>query len=263
MSKWDEFLAQGWLAFAYDAELADWAQHARQAGIKAVADPANAEWHQCEGTWFVGVDALMNDPVGKVAGSRALGGNAVEFINTHIGPLPPLHRAQLSVINPGYPRPRSGESDAAFRYRRRRDAAHIDGVLATGPTRRRKIREPHSFILGVPLTKASVDAAPLVIWQGSHHIMRNAFKNALADHAPAAWSDIDVTDVYTTARRIVFETCPRITLPVQPGEATFLHRLTLHGVAPWADTATADKEGRMIAYFRPEMTSVTDWLNAP
>lgn len=263
MSKWDEFLAQGWLTFAYDAELADWAVHARQAGIKAVADPANADWHQCEGTWFIGVDALMNDPAGKVAGSRPLGGNAVEFIKTHIGPLPPLHRAQLSVIKPGYPRPRSGETDAAFRYRQRRDAAHIDGVLATGPRRRRNIREPHSFILGVPLTKASADAAPLVVWQGSHRIMCDAFKTALADHAPATWSDIDITDVYTTARRIVFETCPRIALPAQPGEATLLHRLTLHGVTPWADIAKADEEGRMIAYFRPEMTSVIDWLNAP
>ncbi len=263
MSKWDEFLAQGWLSFAYDADLAEWAIHAFRAGQKAMTDPNNAHWHQCEGTWFVGVDALNNDSVGRVDGSQPLAGNAIQFIETHIGPLPPLHRAQLSVIKPGYPRPRSGESDAAFGYRQHRDAAHIDGLLATGSNRRRKIREPHSFVLGLPLNKASADAAPLVVWQGSHHIIRAAFTAALADRDPVTWPEVDITDAYTSARRTVFETCPRITLPTQPGEATLLHRLTLHGVAPWSSTATADKDGRMIAYFRPEMTSITDWLNAP
>jgi hypothetical protein len=263
MSKWDEFQAQGWLTFAYDAELAGWTKHAVKAAQKAVADPANAHWHQCEGTWFVGVDALNNDPVGRVEGSRPLGGTAVGFIKTHFGPLPPLHRAQLSVIKPGYPRPRAGESDTAFGYRKNRDAAHVDGLLATGPTRRRKIREPHSFILGLPLTKVSDDAAPLVVWQGSHHVMRAAFQSALADHAPATWSEVDVTEVYQSARRVVFETCRRVTLPVQPGQATLLHRLALHGVAPWSCGASAGKDGRMIAYFRPEMTAVKDWLDAP
>ncbi|MFT4961387.1 MAG: hypothetical protein ACI92Z_002477 [Paracoccaceae bacterium] len=263
MSKWDEFLAQGWTSFAYSVELAKWATHARRAAQKAIADPANAHWHQCEGTWFVGVEALANDPVGQVAGSKSLCGPAIAFIKTYIGALPPLHRAQLSVISPGYPRPRAGESDAAFGYRQRRDAAHIDGLLATGPDRRRKIREPHSFILGVPLTNASADAAPLVVWQGSHHIMRAAFTKALADHDPATWPDVDITEAYITARRMIFETCPRVTLPAQPGEATLLHRLSLHGVAPWSDTATADKDGRMIAYYRPQMKNVTDWLARP
>lgn len=263
MPKWDEFQAQGWLGFAYDADLAKWARHALLAGQKAVTDPANAHWHQCEGTWFVGVDALANDAVGRVAGSQPLDGPAIDFIRTHIGAMPALHRAQLSVISPGYPRPRTGESDVAFGYRQRRDAAHVDGLLATGPDRRRKIREPHSFILGLPLTKTSVDAAPLVVWQGSHHIMRKAFTKALADHDPATWPDVDITDAYTSARRTVFETCPRLTLPARPGEATLLHRLTLHGVAPWADSATADKDGRMIAYFRPQMANITDWLTAP
>lgn len=263
MSKWDEFLEQGWLVFAHDAELAEWTTHALRAAQTAIAAPTNAHWHQCEGTWFVGVDALNNDPVGRIDGSQPLGGTAVQFIKTHIGPMSPLHRAQLSVIKPGYPRPRSGESDAAFGYRQHRDAAHVDGLLATGPNRRRKIREPHSFVLGLPLTKAGADAAPLVVWQGSHHIMRAAFKKAFADHAPATWPDIDITDVYTTARRTVFETCPRITLPAQPGESTLLHRLTLHGVAPWCSSATADKDGRIIAYFRPEMMTISDWLNAP
>ncbi|MBE0554438.1 MAG: hypothetical protein IH625_12180, partial [Rhodobacteraceae bacterium] len=45
--------------------------------------------------------------------------------------------------------------------------------------------------------------------------------------------------------------------------ATLMHRLCLHGVAPWADGAIAAPEGRVIAYFRPELASVADWLTAP
>jgi len=50
---------------------------------------------------------------------------------------------------------------------------------------------------------------------------------------------------------------------VRPGEATLLHRLTLHGVAPWAAGVTAPPEGRIIAYFRPLMGTVQDWLLNP
>ena len=262
MPKWDEFLEQGWLRFAYDADIADWARHARKAAQKAVVDPANAHWHQCENTWFVGVDALDNDAVGRIAGSRALKGPVIGFIETHIGQQP-FHRAQISVIKPGYPRPRDGESDSNFAYRQRRDAAHVDGLKAEGPVRRRKICEPHSYIVGLPLTTASADAAPLVVWQGSHHIIRRAFCEALTDRDPETWAQIDITDAYTSARRTIFETCKRIALPVQPGEATLIHRLTLHGVAPWGTSATSGPDGRMIAYFRPQQHSVSDWLSAP
>ena len=46
--------------------------------------------------------------------------------------LKPYHKAQLSVIFPGYPKPRIGDSEAAFEYRRKRDAAHVDGLLPIG-----------------------------------------------------------------------------------------------------------------------------------
>jgi hypothetical protein len=42
-----------------------------------------------------------------------------------------------------------------------------------------------------------------------------------------------------------------------------IHRLALHGVAPWAEGAEAGPEGRMIAYFRPEFEGLgDDWLTA-
>lgn len=259
----DAFFTKGWARFPSDPEVLDWIEHARPAAIRAVHDPDMAHWHQCQGTWFVGVDALDNDDTGAIAASGPLAGAAIRFITDHLGPVPPLHRAQISVTYPGYPRPRQGESDSAFAYRRNRDAAHVDGVLAVGPDRRRMVQEPNAFVLGLPLTQASADAAPLVVWDGSHHIMKQAFTQALAPHDPADWSNIDVTDAYQAARRKVFETCPRIVVPAAPGAATLLHRFTLHGVASWADTATADPQGRMIAYFRPEMPGgVQAWITA-
>jgi hypothetical protein len=58
----------------------------------------------------------------------------------------------------------------------------------------------------------------------------------------------------------VFATCERIELPLQPGEACVLHRHLLHGVAPWGGNAPAGEDGRMIAYFRPEFSTPSDWL---
>lgn len=259
-----DFDRDGWTLFGADPAVAQWAACALGPARLAVADPALAHWHTCQGTWFVGVDALANAPDGSVNGSGngsgPLTGRAVAALRARMGPLPPLHRAQISVMYPGYPKPRAGESAAAFRYRRNRDAAHVDGVLAEGPDRRRFVREPHAFILGLPLTHADPDAAPLVVWSGSHRIMARAFQAAFAGHPPADWADLDVTDIYQSARREVFETCTRVPVPARPGEALLLHRLTLHGVAPWAETARAGPDGRMIAYFRPELTGgIADW----
>lgn len=254
----------GFARVSYDPVLARWAEAVLPHARAAVADPDNAHWHVCEGTWFVGVDALANGPDGAVGASGPLAGRAVDRLRDLHGPLPDLHPAQVSVIHPGYPRPRAGESDAAFGYRARRDAAHVDGVLAEGPERRRFVREPHAFILGLPLTEADAEAAPLVVWAGSHEIMRAAFREAFADVPPERWGEIDVTDIYGTARRRVFETCPRVPLPARPGEAVLVHRLALHGVAPWASGAGAGPDGRMIAYFRPLIAGgVSAWLAAP
>jgi hypothetical protein len=261
-----DFLVRGWVHFGVDPAVKEWAKQARRAGRAALADPALAHWYACQGTWFVGVDALDNDAQGRVAGSGPLGGAAIDFIKAHIGPLPALHKAQLSVVWPGYPRPRDGEDAAGFAYRCKRDAAHLDGIKPVGPARRRMIEDPHAFVLGLPLNPTSPGAAPLVVWEGSHRIMRRALKHALADHDPADWARVDVTEAYTGARREVFESCDRVEVQGQPGEAYLLHRLTLHGVAPWQAgdkaRARAGHEGRMIAYFRPPFRDgINRWLD--
>ena len=253
------FAVRGWQRWRCDRTMVDWVRAARLIGIEAAEDPAlRAQWLQCGGTWFVGVDVLPNGPDGSLGGVPLKGA-----VIDALAPLPALHRAQLSITYPGYPRPREGESEAAFRYRQRRDAAHVDGVTADGPEKRRRITEPHAFILGLPLTQCDAAASPLVVWEGSHEVMRAAFREALASHDPAEWSSVDVTEAYQAARRTVFETCERVPLCARPGEALLLHRLVLHGVAPWAEGAKAPAEGRMIAYFRPRMTGgVSAWLDA-
>ena len=255
---------RGWLRFAHDAGLTKWAAQARRVARTAVTDPSLAHWHVCEGTWFVGVDALGSDAQGRVAGSGPLTGPAVDYLRAAPGGVPDLDRGQISVVYPGYPRPRTGESEAAFGYRLRRDAAHVDGLKPVGPARRRMLQERHQFLLGLPLTETGPGAAPLVVWDGSPEIMRAAFRAALADHDPDTWDTVDLTDPYVTARRLVFDTCERIPLHVRPGEAYLLHRMALHGVAPWAEGATAPPDGRAIAYFRPPMPGpVADWLAEP
>src|SRR5690606_13080990 len=127
-------------------------------------------------------------------------------------------RAQISVFFPGYPQPSAGESEAAFRFRRDRDAAHVDGVKRA-EYRRRRLGEPHGFILGLPLTEAPADAAPLVVWQGSQEIIRRALRNRLRRLPAERWMDEDVTEAYSEARQECFDTCRRVTIHARPGEA--------------------------------------------
>ncbi|WP_101068237.1 hypothetical protein [Roseovarius salinarum] len=260
----EAFVGQGWARFPFERAVADWAAAARAAALPRIADPeARARWLACEGTWFVGVDALPNGPDGAVEGAGPPGGAALCAARALYGALP-LHPAQVSVVYPGYPRPRAGEGEAAFRYRLRRDAAHVDGLKPVGPDRRRNLEEQHAYILGLPLTACDAGASPMVVWEGSHEIMRAAFRRALGGLPEAQWAGADLTEIYKAARREVFETCRRVPIPAQPGEAYLVHRLALHGVAPWDEGAQASQEGRMIAYFRPELPPGTrGWLELP
>lgn len=253
----DALSARGWVRIPAHSDTLAWARAAHRTGLEVTQDPEmQRQWLHCEGTWFVGVDALPNAPDGSL-GAVPLKGPAIDLLR----PLPPLHRAQLSVTYPGYPRPRAGEGAGAFRYRLNRDAAHVDGIIAEGPDRRRFVREPHAFILGLPLTAADSGASPLVVWEGSPEVMRAALLTALDGHPAERWADVDVTEAYQAARREVFARCPRVVVTAQPGEAILLHRLALHGVAPWQPGAVAPPEGRMIAYFRPpHERGVAAWL---
>lgn len=246
-----EVATRGWQRLGPHPAIAAWAEAARRAALDHLA--TTTETWRCGGTWFVGVDALPNTPDGAIAG-QSFPWDALPLTPE------PLHRAQLSIIRPGYPQPSAEETPAAFAFRRDRDAAHLDGLLPIGPEKRRMVKEPHAWILGLPLNDAP--ASPLTVWEGSHEILRTALLHALAPYAPETWGDVDISEAYQQARREVFATCRRIELPARPGEATLLHRLTLHGVVAWKPQDEAPPEGRMIAYFRPLLPSVHHWLTA-
>lgn len=243
----------GWALIGPDPAIAAWAKAAHTSAQQMLAI-RDEDW-RCGGTWLVGVDALPNGPSGDVPGA-VFPWSALPLAKE------PLHRAQISVIKPGYPQPSPTETDAAFKYRQNRDAAHLDGLILQ-PGGARMMQEPHHWILGIPLNVCDATASPLVVWEGSHHILRASLARALANLPPADWGMVDLNPAYQAARREVFATCNRRVLSVLPGQATLMHRLTLHGVAPWATGANAPPEGRIIAYFRPQMASVSDWLRRP
>ena len=248
----DGFQDRGFVIFPPEPAVLDWVSHALLDAQRALTDPGMDHWYQCERTWFIGLDALDSDPLGRVGGSNPLSGRGVDFAEQYCGGWPELHPAQLSGVFPGYPQPREGETESAFRYRLKRDAAHVDGVIGEGTPKRRFVQEPHSFILGVQLTQADEAAAPLVVWEGSHRVMLSALRCAF-DGASGDMSRVDVTEIYQKARREVFDSCKRATVFGAPGSVYVLHRAVLHGVAPWEQGARADPLGRLIAYFRPPM----------
>lgn len=238
----------GFAVFDADPRVLAWAKAAYDAALTATSDPAmRRAWLRHGETWFVGVDALPNAPDGSVGGVPLAGPweDAVE-------PPAAWHAAQVSVVYEGYPKRDAGESEAAHWFRVTRCAAHVDGLhLENG---RRIMREPHAFILGLPLNES--DACPLVVWRGSHRVMRAG----LADAMGAGTLGADVTDAYKTARAQVFEDCEQVEVQMQPGQAVLVHRHAVHGVAPWRDGMRMLPEGRMVAYFRPECADPNDWL---
>lgn len=259
-----DYLTRGWVKFGPDPKLLTWVNATRETALQTTQDPTHiANWLRHDKTWFAGVNALPNDGLGRVPGGVPLAGGGVNFLQD-MGLWKPLDRAQVSVMYPGYPGFDGTESEAAFRYRKNRDAAHVDGLLPEGPDRRRYLREPHSFVLGIPMVETSGQASPMVVWDKSHEIMRAAFRGVLENVPQQDWANCDLTDAYHAARKRCFETCERIEIPAQPGESYILHRLCLHGIAPWGADAKAPVEGRVIAYFRPDsLGGLHDWLYAP
>lgn len=261
MTSTEQFFQRGWQVFSPEDELLDWVEQAREPAHATAQNPEFAAWHRCAGTWFVGVNALPNDPMGRLGGGPELSGRAMKFVREALQFADrPLDRAQVSIIYPGYPQPQDGESAVAFDYRLNRDAAHVDGLHPVGATRARHQQEFQAFLLGIPITDASPNAAPLVVWEGSHHVLAAMYRAAFSGLDPADWSALDLTKVYHAARKRVFETCARKVVHVAPGGAYVIHRFALHGVAPFADGAVADPKGRAILYFRPE-TERQLWLD--
>lgn len=253
----------GWAKLPYDPALADWVNHARPKAIEAAHDPKHHPmWLRAQGTWFVGVDALGNDATGAVAGSPPLDGPILDAARYAIGQDDfDWGHGQVSICYAGYPKQDRIESDSGFRYRLKRASAHLDGLKPVGDARRRKMEEFHGFILGIPLNETPAKAAPFVIWEGSHLILRDMLAKAYAGIAPENWEEVDITEAYQETRAEIFKTCKRVELHVKPGEAYIAHRFALHGMDQWPETLEGPDEGRMIVYFRPYwQRDMTEWL---
>jgi hypothetical protein len=266
------FFERGWCRFAHDPLLSGWVGAALEAARASRLDAAYAKWLRYQQTWFAGVNALPSDTRGSVGGSVGgsigdsgpLQGKAVDFIADVLGLRDfTWDAAQVSICYPGYPKPMPGESPGRTRFRRERDAAHVDGLLPEGPERHRHLREHHGFILGIPMVEFDEGASPFVVWEGSHEIIRDLFSTRFAGIAPAQWGEEDITAVYQAAREQVFASCDRVEIHARPGEAYLAHRLVLHGMAPWRNGARAGPDGRMICYFRPDPFGPYEWLHHP
>ncbi len=264
MDKREQFFSRGWCSFESDPDILRWVDFALPAARATLDDPAQEQWTRYQGTWFAGVNALPNDASGRLPAGPPLAGHVVDFIVSELDlPVFDWDRAQVSICYPGYPRPMDGETVGQHNFRKTRDAAHVDGLRGSGQPKRRFLEEGHAFVLGIPMVEASSDASPFVIWEGSHEIMRRAFVSVLGGIAAADWRKVDLTDVYQQARKHCFDQCSRVTVHARPGETYLAHRLSLHGVAPWGQAATAGPDGRMICYFRPDLTGPGAWLALP
>lgn len=246
----DAYRTRGWTGFAPESCVEEWALAVAPVAEDLSVDPAHKHRWRCGGTWFTGTNTLPNDENGALPKREVppLTGEAVEFARALYGDFA-FDKAQLSIVTSGYPAKGEEESEAALRYRVKRCAAHVDGPELIMPGRRRKICETHGFVLGLPLSNATVDHAPFVVWEGSHEVMRAAFRGALDGHDPDVWRALDITDAYVAARMTVFETCRTVELAPGLGAAYVIHPLALHGVAPWRG---GPGPSRAVAYFRPD-----------
>jgi len=258
------FLKNGWCRFSFSADLASWVEHSLRAARETVVAPEFQEWVRCGGTWFAGVNALANDRNGAVENGPPLQGPPIDFIGQELGFWGmEWDRGQVSVCYPDYPLPMPRESEAAFRFRVNRAAAHVDGVLPEGPERRRHLRQYHAFILGIPMVEVSSGASPFTIWEGSHELVRRTLTERFGNLPWQVWNEEDITEAYQAMRRKIFGECNRIEITSDPGEAYLVHRLALHGIAPWRNNAKVGEDGRMICYFRPELDNGDAWLSSP
>lgn len=244
-----DFRTDGLCVFDADQRVERWALAAAETARKLTQTPQlRQKWLRHRETWFVGVDVLPNAGDGSISGAPLAGP-----WQACTGCVPLWHSAQVSVVYPSYPKQDPGESDANHRFRKKRCAAHVDGILLENG--RRFLREPHRFILGIPLGDSA--ASPLVIWPKSHVMMRDALRARIGSAEPTS---VDLTDAYKAARAQVFAQIEPVEVQAKIGQSIVLHRHLLHGVAPWKDTDTAPPEGRMVAYFRPQYQDARDWL---
>ncbi len=258
---WRSFDRFGWAVVEKDNLLLEWISEAKKVTKDRISSRNfDREQMRCGGTWFVGMNFLNNDYSGSL-NKVTFDGKAVSSILDRYGIFfEHWDKAQVSICYDGYPKPGKSETEASFLYRIKKFGAHVDGILPLGETRRRYAREYHNFIFGIPLVNFNKFAAPVVVWEGSHKIMRRFLSQKLLKNSSKFWKDQDITHLYHEARREVFLHCRKKIIVVPIGGSYILHRLSLHGIMPWGKNGHAEGSNRMIAYFRPLLKEAKFWL---
>jgi hypothetical protein len=132
----------------------------------------------------------------------------------------------------GTPQPMVEETPNAFKYRKNRFNAYVDGVLPVGKAKRQYVREYHTFILGIPLVDYNEFAAPVVVWKGSYNIMQDYLSKQLIQLKDGLLKNEDITDVYHEARQEIFAKCKPKNVTALVGGFYLIHRHALHSVMP-------------------------------
>lgn len=255
-----DFEREGAIVFPPEESISNWLETAAPVVEKILSNLASDDpWLRHGKTWYAGVNVLPNDKAGRVANGIELDGAGIRWLSKHFQ-FSGFDRGQVSVIYPGYPKQDAKESDAAHRFRIRRMAAHVDGLIPSGPQKRRFIEEPHAFVLGIPMGDYDEAASPMVYWPGSHHLFREKITTFLQAFPVTQWAKIDVTNAYADIRRHIMDQFDPVPLCVPKGGCYVLDRHLLHGVAPWADSTT---QARKIVYFRPDVTGgISEWIKS-
>ena len=258
-----DYSAKGWVALPFSKGLFTWANTVKKSVNQKLGSMTEAEKDlRCGGTWFPGVNFLDNDPNGNVDGST-FPSDRTELLKRLEPSFSGFYdRAQISICYPSYPKKMADETISAFNYRTNRFAAHLDGLLPIGQSRRRFLIEHHAFIYGIPVNPSGEDSSPCVVWEGSHKLVQSEFKSFLISKNINSLEGQDVTEFYTSLRKKIFSSCKIKPVWVPLGHSYLIHRLTLHGILAWKGSGENTNMNRTIAYFRPHLIGGHEtWLN--
>ena len=174
--------SQGYYVWPWRQDIFQWSQSLLTPARQAMATPEHQHWWHHQNTWFVGVNALPNNPHGQVAKGKAMMSWLQGLLETYCLHAPlNLDKGQISTCHMGYPQQDQDEPNQNYYFRKHFYAAHMDGLIPEGKQRRRYLKEYHSFILGVPLTEHDAQAAPLMVWPNSHQRLQTWLLNEFAN----------------------------------------------------------------------------------
>ncbi len=273
IQNWFNLCENGWCFLNTDNDHYDWINEAKkQIKFKFSQNLIKDKDFRSGSTWFVGTNFLDNNSQGKI-GNRQLSKKIIDNISNYFGTkIQYWDKGQVSICWPGYPKKDTLESEKSFNFRIKRFASHIDGIIPLGLQKRRFAKEYHAFILGLPIMNNFKNNASLVVWEGSHKIFRNFFRNIYDGVSSNKISDTDITELYNECRNKVFTKCNVKKIVPNFKQPYLLDRHLLHGIDQWKDPNSGSyaiknkhlvnnlSNGRIVVYFRPVFSDPYDWI---